>query len=68
VNNNIQGVSIIVCCYNSAERLPETLKHLALLESNEDVNWELIIVDNNSSDTTIVVCKEECKKFELAVP
>jgi len=23
------GISLIICCYNSAGRLPETLKHIA---------------------------------------
>ena len=44
-------ISIIVCCYNSASRLQQTLKHLAKL-GTEAVNCELIIVDNNSTDNT----------------
>ena len=31
------GVSVVICCHNSAERLPETLRHLAAQEiSRED--------------------------------
>lgn len=43
-----KGVSIIICCYNSSLRLPETLKHISLQQSN--VLWEVVLVDNNSSD------------------
>ena len=32
------GVSVIVCCYNSAGRLPETLKHLALQQVPQALN------------------------------
>lgn len=46
------GVSIIVCCYNSAARIGETLEHLARQQSDNCPNWEVIVVDNNSSDTT----------------
>lgn len=46
-----QGVSVVICCYNSAARLKDTLIHLA----NQDVgecDWEILVVDNNSTDNT----------------
>jgi glycosyltransferase involved in cell wall biosynthesis len=46
------GVSVIICCYNSASRLPETLGHLAAQQLPEAFSWEIILVDNASSDTT----------------
>ncbi|REE81993.1 glycosyltransferase involved in cell wall biosynthesis [Lutibacter oceani] len=53
----MKGVSIIICCYNSAKRLPETLAHLANQQVNGSFNWELIIVNNNSSDNTVSLAK-----------
>lgn len=61
----MKGVSIIICCYNSASRLPETIKHIALQEVNTDIHWELIIVNNNSSDNTKVIAHSEWKKYNL---
>lgn len=55
-----QGVSIVICCYNSATRLPETLKHLGCQSALDDTNWEVIIVDNASTDNTTEVAKEAC--------
>jgi len=52
------GVSVIICCYNSAARLPETLAHLRRQEAPEGVPWEVIIVDNNSTDDTARVATE----------
>lgn len=49
---NETGISVIVCCYNSALRLPETLLHIALQETNPNLLWEVIVVDNNSKDNT----------------
>jgi glycosyltransferase involved in cell wall biosynthesis len=47
------GVSVIVCCYNSAARLPQTLHHLSVqLIPDAGFEWELIIVDNASTDLT----------------
>lgn len=46
------GVSVVICCYNSALRLPETLKHLLLQDVPHGLPWEVIIVDNASTDNT----------------
>lgn len=53
----IEGVSIIVCCYNSAALLPETLKHLALQKITSQVMWEVIVVDNASTDNTAGIAR-----------
>lgn len=62
----MNGLSVIVCCYNSAARLPETLRHLALQETN--FAWELIIVDNLSTDDTVAVAENCWKELSTAVP
>ncbi|WP_199120907.1 glycosyltransferase family A protein [Pedobacter sp. ASV28] len=62
-----KGVSIIVCCYNSASRLPETIKHIALQEIPKDIPWELIVVNNNSTDNTTTVALAEIQKYESLI-
>ncbi|TFF40875.1 glycosyltransferase [Mucilaginibacter psychrotolerans] len=52
------GVTVIICCYNSAERLPETLKHLAVQQVSEHIAWEIIVIDNASTDETSNVARE----------
>ena len=47
----MKGISVIVCCYNSAKRLPETLKYL-LAQRVSGFDWEIIVVDNASTDST----------------
>lgn len=50
------GISVVICCYNSAARLPETLKHLARQFLPDSILWEVIIVvDKASTDNTPVV-------------
>lgn len=46
------GVSVIICCYNSSLRIGTTLKHLASQEFNKHVDWEIILIDNASTDDT----------------
>lgn len=48
----MKGISVIVCCYNSANRLKPTIEHL-LSQVNIAVNqWEVLIIDNASTDNT----------------
>lgn len=47
-----QGVSVILCCYNSATRLSKTLEYLAAQKVTSATQWELIIINNNSTDAT----------------
>lgn len=44
--------SIIVCTYNRAESLKDTLAALNRLEALPTRTWEVIVVDNNSRDQT----------------
>jgi glycosyltransferase involved in cell wall biosynthesis len=46
------GVSVVICCHNSAKRLPETLRHLAAQEVPPEISWEIIVIDNASTDGT----------------
>lgn len=48
----MKGISVVVCCYNSTNRLHQTLKHLALQKTDGSFPWEVIIVNNNSTDDT----------------
>jgi glycosyltransferase involved in cell wall biosynthesis len=59
----MKGVSIIICCYNSEKLLPETLKHISLQKVSETLRWEVIIVNNNSSDKTKEIAREEWGKY-----
>lgn len=51
----MNGISVIVCCYNSASRLKPTIEHLQN-QINIAVNqWEVVIIDNASTDATFEV-------------
>jgi glycosyltransferase involved in cell wall biosynthesis len=50
-----QGVSVAICTHNGAARLPETLSHLARQLVPENIQWELLVIDNASTDDTAKV-------------
>lgn len=45
-------VSILICSYNRQRLLAATLDSLAMMVVPPDIRWEVIVVDNNSSDGT----------------
>jgi glycosyltransferase involved in cell wall biosynthesis len=49
------GVSVVVCCYNSASRIAATLAALATQQLS--VRWEVVLVDNNSTDDTVALAR-----------
>jgi len=57
----MDGVSLIICCFNSAGRIGKTLEHLHQIKSN-GINWEIILVDNGSSDSTVQIAKDTWNK------
>ncbi len=51
------GISVILCTYNGATKLPKTIKRLAMQQVPDTIPWEIIFVDNNSSDGSTEAAK-----------
>jgi glycosyltransferase involved in cell wall biosynthesis len=47
-----EGVSIAICCHNSRERLPAVLESLKGQRVPSPIQWEVLVVDNASTDDT----------------
>jgi glycosyltransferase involved in cell wall biosynthesis len=54
----MNGVSIIICCYNAVKRIDPTLKHLQQQSFTKQISWEVILVDNASTDDTAHVAEQ----------
>jgi len=59
------GISVLICCYNGSQNLPETLKHLALQQVPLDIPWEIIVIDNASTDSTAITAQQEWEKYAV---
>jgi len=46
------GISVVICCFNSGWVLKRTLEAIAVQKVDDCVPWEIIVVDNNSTDNT----------------
>jgi len=58
-------VSVIICTYNRCESLRKTLRSICNIEIPASVTWELLVVDNNSSDATRQVCESFADRLPL---
>jgi glycosyltransferase involved in cell wall biosynthesis len=55
--------SVVIATYNRADELPRTIESLRMLQSSGP--WEVIIVDNNSSDNTREVVLNAAETFPV---
>lgn len=62
------NITIAIPTYNGAKRLPQVLECLLQQTGVENLQWEVIVVNNNSSDNTHVVIENYQKIFNANCP
>jgi len=63
------SISVIVCCYNSQYKIGSTLEYLSKQKlSSFQCQWEIILIDNGSTDKTLKVAQNAYSKFAGKVP
>jgi glycosyltransferase involved in cell wall biosynthesis len=62
------NLTVAIPTYNGENRLPKVLDKLKEQIEAEDINWEVIVVDNNSTDGTAKVVKEYQENWLKDVP
>ena len=58
------NATVLICTYNRAERLAETLDSLARTVAPH-LRWEVIVVDNNSTDCTRAVVRSRAAEYPV---
>ncbi len=59
----IIDISVVICTFNRATLLDKTLSSFLQQENLDNISWELIVVDNNSTDNTKDVIEEKINVF-----
>ena len=60
-------LSVVICTYNRASSLAVTLEALLMQEATPSLRWEVVVVDNNSSDHTREVVEGFAARNEIRV-
>lgn len=61
------GVTILICTYNGASRLPVTLQHIARQSIPPSVPCEVILVDNASLDNTVQLALSTWEQYRTNI-
>jgi glycosyltransferase involved in cell wall biosynthesis len=59
--------SVIVCTYNRAGNLPRCLGALARQEGTAGIAWEVVVVDNNSTDGTRAEVERLARELPITI-
>ena len=57
------NITVLLCTYNRCEYLAKALDSVAAQLLPDSVSWEVLIVDNNSTDQTRAVAEQYCRKY-----
>ncbi|WP_413199768.1 hormogonium polysaccharide biosynthesis glycosyltransferase HpsE [Nostoc piscinale] len=60
--------TVAIPTYNGATRLAKLLERLQQQQHTENITWEIIVVDNNSTDNTAQVVKNYQANWQYAYP
>lgn len=63
----VTSASVLICTYNRARLLRETLTALQAMAPADDFRVEIIVVDNNSTDNTPLVIAEATRNSTIPV-
>ena len=56
-------ITVILCTLNRCQSLAETLESIAISTLPDSVDWEILVVDNNSTDHTREVVEEFGRRY-----
>jgi glycosyltransferase involved in cell wall biosynthesis len=56
-------VTVILCTFNRCASLAQALNSVAVSKMPESIGWEVLVVDNNSTDQTRAVVEDFCRKY-----
>lgn len=57
--------TVLICTYNRAAYLAQTLDSIAALEVPSSIAWDVLVVDNNSSDDTRAVVEKRTRSYPV---
>lgn len=58
----MMSISVVLCTYNRCESLARALTSAAALVLPDSIQWEVLVVDNNSRDRTREVIENFCRQ------
>lgn len=64
--NNQLSIDVVICTYNNAALLDRTLIAISKQQVSPEVNWQVLVVDNNCTDETVAVVKRHIQSGKIS--
>jgi len=61
------SISVIVCTFNRSRLLEKAIESIAQSKVPDPIAWEIVVVDNNSTDNTREVVEECAKRHQIKI-
>lgn len=61
-------ITVVICTYNGAERVPDVLEALRTQTGLDRLGWEVVVIDNNSTDDTVAVVENAERTWDANAP
>src|SRR5579872_886035 len=61
--SSVMDITVIICTYNRCRILVKALESVAASVMPNAVEWEVLVVDNNSTDQTREIADEFCRQY-----
>lgn len=55
--------TVAICTYNGGDRISKVLDRLAVQVETQGIDWEVLVVDNNSTDNTAAVVEKYARNW-----
>jgi len=68
LDSSLIDFTVAICTYNGENRLPDVLEKLRSQINIEQIQWEILVIDNNSQDNTAQVVQEYQSNWSEADP
>lgn len=62
-DSDSMSVTVILCTYDRCEELRRALQSIAASQMPSSATWEVLVVDNNSTDRTSEVVEDFCRRY-----
>jgi GT2 family glycosyltransferase len=63
--SHYEDLTVLICTWNRAELLGETLDSIARVDMPDGLGWEVLVVDNKSTDATADVVRARSQAFPV---
>ena len=57
------NITVVLCTYNRSQTLTKALNSIVVQELPDSLEWEILVVDNNSTDQTREVVDDFCRRY-----